>query len=303
MTRHSVLPTLFILIGLPPAVAAVSAVSYIATNHSNGSFVSAGTERDYVLYVPPSYDGTKDVPLVMSFHGAGGFAAAQRRTSGWNQIADREGFIVVYPSGYRGEGARIWHIDSGRGRTRDTAFVAALIDTIGAHYRIDRRRVYANGLSAGGGMSWMLACTMSNRFAAVGLVAPAILLPPASCTDPTPMPMIQFHGVQDWQIPYEGGKTALAPMPFPNVPHFVQRWARRNRCDPTPRDLVVNAQVTRRSYYGCASGADVVLYTVKDGGHSWPGGIPLAPWFAGHTSQAIEATDTMWEFFKGHPRY
>jgi polyhydroxybutyrate depolymerase len=63
---------------------------------------------------------------------------------------------------------------------------------------------------------------------------------------------------------------------------------------------VVAADVTRREYPKCADDAAVVLYTIKAGGHTWPGGKPLPEWFVGRTSHSIDATSQMWAFFREH---
>jgi polyhydroxybutyrate depolymerase len=185
-----------------------------------------------------------------------------------------------------------------------------LIDTLEAAYNIDPARIYANGMSNGGGMAFVLSCTLSDRIAAVGMVAAAQTLPFSWCTDPRPVPMIAFHGTADPMVPYGGGQPtgALAPSrfarnaePFPSVPAWAADWARRNRCGANAVDSAVAADVTRRAYTACADDAAVVLYTVRGGGHSWPGGKPLPTWMVGPTSQSIDATGLMWAFFLAHP--
>jgi polyhydroxybutyrate depolymerase len=176
-SRRGVIGAVLVLISLPMALALVEAVAFFVSNRSNGSFVSSGEKRDYLLYVPKSYDRTKPAPLVISLHAAAMWGAAQKETSQWNRVADSAGFIVVYPSGVRGNGPRIWREDDGPGLGKDAKFIAELIDTLEAAYKIDPTRIYANGLSNGGGMSFALSCTMSNRIAAVGLVGSAQLLP------------------------------------------------------------------------------------------------------------------------------
>ena len=171
--RRLVLGAALALIGLPVATVPIEAVSFYSANRENGSFVSSGEKREYVLYVPKTYDRSRPTPLVISMHGAGLWGAAQRDISQWNDLADRKGFIVVYPSGVGGNGLRIWRAQPGYGLTRDVRFISDLIDTLSAAYNIDSTRVYANGLSNGGGMSFALSCTLSNRIAAVGLVAAA----------------------------------------------------------------------------------------------------------------------------------
>jgi polyhydroxybutyrate depolymerase len=300
MKRGMVIGSVLALINLPVALALIEGVSYHVRNRSNGSFVSSGVEREYLLHVPGSYDRGKPAPLVISMHGGALWPAAQREISQWNRVADAHGFIVVYPSAVSGHGPRAWRAGGGPGLMRDVMFISELIDTLRAAYNIDSARIYANGLSNGGGMTFVLSCALSDRIAAVGLVAPAIFLPWSACTDRRAVPMIAFHGTADGAVPYHGGQSWVAPASFPDIPAWMRKWAERNRCGPNPIDSAVAADVTRREYTGCADGAAVVLYTVLEGGHTWPGGGPLPEWFVGTTSNSIDATDQMWSFFSEH---
>jgi polyhydroxybutyrate depolymerase len=299
--RRIVLGAALALIGLPVAIVPIEAVSFYSANRDNGSFVSSGEKREYLLYVPKNYDRSRPTPLVISMHAAGLWGAAQKETSRWNDLADRKGFIVVYPSGVGGKGVRVWRAEVGDDLGKDVRFISELIDTLSASYNIDSNRIYANGLSNGGGMAFALSCTLSNRIAAVGMVAAAQTLSWRWCTDERPVPMIAFHGTADPDVPYNGGPSWLSPRPFPNVPGWSLKWARKNRCDPNPVESTVAADVTRRAYTGCADGAEVVLYTVRGGGHTWPGGTPLPEWFVGRTTGSIDATSLMWAFFSAHP--
>ena len=294
MNRKTFIGAVLILITLPVVLAATEAISFYVRNRNNGSIVSSGQKREYLLYVPDNYDRTRPTPLVISMHGAGGWPAQQMNLSGWNRLADEHGFIVVYPSG-RGV-PRVWHL----GLMQDVRFISELIDSLEAAYNIDSTRIYADGLSNGGGMAFVLSCTLSDRIAAVGMVAAAQLLPWSRCTDHRPVPMISFHGTADPMTPYNGGRTWVAPEPFPSIPTWTANWARRNRCEPKPVESAVAADVMRREYTHCADDATVVLYTIQGGGHSWPGGKPLPEWFVGPTSRSIDATNQMWAFFRAH---
>ena len=289
-----------LLVSLPLLVALVEAVSFHSRNRNNGSLDSGGETREYLLYVPKTYDATKPTPLVISLHAGALWPAAQEETSQWNRVADEHGFVVVYPSGVSGRGPRAWRAGSGPGMMQDVRFISELIDTLRASYNIDSTRVYANGLSNGGGMAFVLSCTLSDRVAAVGLVAAALFLPWSSCTDLRAVPMVAFHGTGERLVPYHGGKSWVAPNVFPDIPTWVANWARRNRCAPSPIDSAVAADVTRRAYTNCADDAAVVLYTVREGGHTWPGGKPLPEWFVGTTTRSIDATSQMWAFFREH---
>src|SRR6202162_5503959 len=294
-SRKTVISAVLILISLPMVLALTEAVSFGVRNRSNGSIVSSGQKREYLLYVPKSYDPTRPAPLVISMHGAGGWPVPQMHVSQWNRLADEYGFIVVYPSGTGGAGPRVWH-----GGARDVRFISKLIDTLEAAYNIDPAGIYANGFSNGGEMAFVLSCTLSDRIAAVGMVGAAQLLPWSWGTDRRPVPMIAFHGTADRLAPYTGGTSWVAPRPFPNVVTWTGNWARRNRCGPSPVESVVAADVTRRAYTNCADDAAVVLYTIRGGRHQWPGGKPMPEWLVGPTSNGVDATSQMWAFFRGH---
>jgi polyhydroxybutyrate depolymerase len=301
--RKLLLRAVLVVVGVPVVLVLV-AVSWIAVlDRGNGTIVSSGQKREYLLHVPPSYDRARPTPLVISMHGAAGWPAQQMNMSRWNMLADEQGFIVVYPSG--NDFPKIWHVEQGDNLAKDVRFISDLIDTLEAGYNIDRRRTYANGISNGGGMSFVLSCRLSSRIAAVGLVAAAQTLPASWCTDPTPVPMVAFHGASDPIVPYNGGPLGdpfnPAHVVFPAVRDWVASWARRNRCAADAVVSEVASGISRLEYGPCDDDAAVVLYTIQEGGHTWPGGEPLPEWWAGKTSRAIDATRVTWTFFRDHP--
>ena len=299
-TRKMVVGAIVALIGLPVVLVVIVAVSVSVLTRTNGTLVSSDQKRDYLLYVPSSYDRATPTPLVISLHGAAGWPAQQRNLSRWNRLAESQGFLVVYPSG--SGMPRTWRTMPGDDARADVRFLADVIDTLGATYNIDPARIYADGLSNGGGMTFALSCALSDRIAAVGMVAAAHALPWSWCADSRPVPVIMFHGTADRITPYHGGRTWISPVRFPSIPAWSANWARRNHCGPDPVESVVAADVTRLEYTHCADDAAVVLYTVQGGGHTWPGGGPLPEWFVGPTSRNIDATRQMWAFFREHPR-
>ena len=300
--RQGALALALACIGLPVALVLGAAVSRHAANRPDGAIVSDGVVREYLLHVPGSYDPATPTPLVISLHAAGLWPAAQREASGWNRVAEREGFIVVYPSGVSGEGPRVWEANGGADLARDVRFIADLIDTLSAAWNIDPARVYADGISNGGGMAFALSCTLSDRIAAVGMVAPALFLPWRWCPDPRPVPVMVFHGTDDRTTPYHGGPSWVSRgRNFQGIPRWVADGARKNGCAPDPVESRVSAEVTRRAYTGCADDAAVVLYTIHGGGHTWPGGESLPEWLLGPASRDIDATETLWAFFREVP--
>ena len=130
--RARVLGAALAIIALPVVLIPIEAVSFYVRNGNNGSIVSSGQARDYLLHVPASYDRAKPTPLVISLHGGGLWGAAQKEISQWNPVADREGFIVVYPSGAIDDGPGHWRMGDRAGR--DVAFISDLIDTLSTDY-------------------------------------------------------------------------------------------------------------------------------------------------------------------------
>ncbi len=302
--RKIILGTLTIVLGLPALFAAALAAYISIADEANGTIVSSGETHRYLLHVPKIYDPSKPTPLVISMHAAALWPAAQMEISRWNDLADEHGFIVVYPGGNgAGKGPKIWRMN-GRGPEKDATFISDLIDKLQAGYNIDPARIYADGFSLGGGMAFVVSCKLSHRVAAVGAVAAAQTLPFAWCGDSRPVPMVAFHGTEDL-VPYHGGPSPdpFNPLTFPAVRDWVASWARRNRCSGEPIEARITAGVRRLAYSNCDENADVVLYTIEGGGHTWPGGRRLPEWLVGRTSRDISASRVMWEFFVKHPRW
>lgn len=263
------------------------------------SITSNGMERHFTLYVPTGYDPATPVPLVLSIHGFASNAEQQRSFSRWNEFAERDTFLAVFPSG-TGFPLRWNSGDSdfadGSGflgnRADDVAFVNEMLDTLEANFCVDTARIFATGLSNGGGMSNRLACELSERITAIGTVAGAYNAVPGGCNPVRPVPVIAFHGTEDPIVPYEG----LVDAGLPVITEWAQGWAERNGCSDATE--VSGDPVSSITYSDCEAGAEVVLYTIAGGGHSWAGGPPLPEFIVGTTSQDIDATAIMWTFFQ-----
>jgi polyhydroxybutyrate depolymerase len=298
-----ILRVLLGLLVLALAAVLVAWVAFRLWNRTNGSLVSSGRTRDYLLYVPESYDPSKPVPLVISLHGFAQWPAHQSGLTHWTELADQYGFIVVHPSG-TGFPKR-WRMQIRGGSetspSADVIFISDLINKLEAEYNIDPQRVYVNGLSNGGGMTAVLACELSGRIAAVGSVAGAYTFAWGDCPSARPMPAIIFHGTADPIVPFQGGVAGGGRFTFPPVQSWVEGLARHNGCEGQPLGLPASGDVSGIRFEGCAEDADVVFYTIAGGGHSWPGGGYLPKLIVGHTSRDIDATKTMWEFFQRHP--
>lgn len=299
-----------IFIALVIVIMAVLAVAAVLLRRGVEEIQVGETTRSYFVYVPPSYDGSQPVPLVLAFHGGGASGRTMPILTGLNDIADREGFIVVYPNAYK----RRWN----DGRTPkntadDIGFTAALLDHLMKTYNIDSKRVYATGMSNGAMFTHRLACELSDRIAAIAPVAgtmPDTLA--ANCRPSRPVPVLMFHGTDDRQVNWNGGQISVAGDERGAVlstPATAIEWVRINDCKETPvrlavpdRDTDDGAQVREEIYRDCRDDAEVVLYAVAGGGHTWPGGFQyLPPQLIGNTTRDIDASELMWDFFARHP--
>lgn len=296
---------LFGLMALVVVAIVVLAVVFFIVDKKSGTIISSGEKRTFLLHVPESYDPATPTPLVIAIHGFAEWPAHEALISHWNDVADEEGFIVVYPSGT--QFPKRWRASGistkGEDALIDVRFIADLIDHLQAQYNIDPARIYANGLSNGGGMSYLLACTLSERLAAVGSVAGAYQYPLEDCNPARPVPLMVFHGTADPVVPYTGGPSRSFYVPFPFIPDWVKGYATAvNQCDPTPELFPSSGNdISGMRYIGCNQDAEVVFYSIAGGGHSWPGGDPIPAWIVGKTSQSIDATRVMWNFFQSHP--
>ena len=284
------LATMLVCLGLPPAFVLVTGASSYVSNRTSGNVVIGGEAQDYIVHVPDGYDRRTPLPLVLSLHGAANWPSFQKDVTRFNELADRERFIVAYPGG-GGAVLKTFGL-------HEVKFIGALLDRLEASFNVDRSRIYVNGLSNGGGMSDVLSCVMSERIAAIGAVGSALTLTVDACKAAPPMPMIAFHGTADPLTRYNGGKVFLAPEPFPAIPDWLSHWSRRNKCVAPPAESRVAADVTRFDYDRCA--APIAFYRVEGGGHTWPGGIDMPEWFVGRTTHSIDASELMWAFFKDH---
>ena len=270
--------------------------------NASGQIQSGGRSRSYLLYVPDSYDAEKPNPLVISIHGFAQWPAHQQWLSGWNRLADENGFLVVYP---RGTGFPLrWQVgplEEDREKTQqEVEFFDDLIDHLGQTYNIDQNRIYVNGMSNGGGMTHLLACQLPDRFAAFGSVAGAYLYPGDCDQLPKEVPWIAFHGLDDPIVPFQGGETRHQQqgIKFPAIEFWIAAWAEVNGCDLNPEREKITPEVTRIGYSGCLQNIELVLYRIAGAGHTWPGGGWLPVWLTGKTNRDINATKLMWDFFQ-----
>ncbi len=271
----------------------------IEMNRTNGQITSAGLTREYLIHVPESYDPATPTPLMFNIHGFAQWPANQADVSQWNELADEYGFIVVYPKGR--QFPLRWYNGAQPGMQEDLQFFADMIDQFSVDYNIDPARIYASGLSNGAGMSFALACRLSDRIAAFGGVAGAYALSWEDCDPARPVPAIIFHGTADPIVSFTGMTDTRSGFTFPDITTWVQDLARRNGCETNPEEQPAQGSARGYLFGNCDDNADVHYYIIDGGGHTWPGGGVLPRFITGVTTQDIDATRLMYEFFMVHP--
>lgn len=266
-----------------------------------------GETRTALVHVPADLNRRRRAPVVLTFHGFDSSAETQASFDGMDATADANGFVSVHPQGrfaevYPGISGVGWDIFNPA--SPDPAFVRALLDERSARVCVDARRVYATGLSNGGGVARFLGCTRPDRIAAVSAIAGDT---PTPCAGGPAIPSLSFHGVDDTINQY------FVPTPtFNQLP--IETWvageAERNGCETGPRVRAVTARVELLRWRDCD--VPTVLYRLREHAHTWPGrsygftredliAFGLRPELADALTirnDDIDATQLSWEFFR-----
>jgi polyhydroxybutyrate depolymerase len=275
-----------------------------------------GRNRRYIVHVPPGYEKDRPVPVVLFFHGGGGSALGTRSWPGWDALADKKDFIVVYPFGTGFLRNRLLTFNAGSNccgyaknkNVDDVGFVAAMLDDLGKSFCVDPARVYATGFSNGAIMSYRLACELPDRIAAIGPVSGTLGLGLGPCKTSRAVSVIHFHGTGDAFEPFKGGRGKPFPgklrgNPYRSVEDTVATWTSLIGASRKPTSTLQEGDATRETFGGGRNGSEFVLWTLKGGGHTWPGGGEMPQeWFLGKKIRDVSATRLIWEFFVKHPK-
>lgn len=287
-----------------------------------------GRTRTALVLVPAGVaSDPKPVPVVLNFHGGGGNARAHREYVRMDALAERAGFIVVYPNGTGrlDEKLLTWNAGLCCGyamteKVDDVGFVRALLDALATRAPVDTARVYATGLSNGAMLSYRLAAQLSDRIAAVAPVAGSMVLPERRVDDVSPalavpgkraVPILHIHSIDDKRALYFGGLGE--PFPFtnvrtrhPNAEEVLYRWVSFEECAPKPvvreerHGTATTASHTATLYVftGCRDGGEIALWKLTGAGHVWPGARrDYLPRVLGPGTDVIDANEEMWKFF------
>ena len=278
--------------------------------------------RSYIAYIPSTYDAKKSLPLVLMLHGGGGTGRAAMWETGWADKAESEGFVVAFPNAVPPDSTRashfsgnpqLWNDGSDRFYSEqkavdDVAFINATLDDLIGRYAIDRRRIFITGFSNGASMSFRVGAELSNRIAAIAPVAGACWL--ESIQLKRPVSICYITGTSDPLNLINGGKPKLAngasddvrAKAKPAVRTSIQKWLSAIGSTSKPT-RVSDVNGVRTEFYGPdRNGAEVAYIAVAELGHTWAGGKSLLPEnMVGKTSNRINATDVIWNFFQQHP--
>lgn len=283
----------------------------------NKTITVDGLERSYILHIPSIAEKDKELPLLIVLHGSYGTGRKMQLGLGFDSYADERGFYIAYPDAYQQRGSRQtarWNdgrdtLASSQMGVDDVKFILSMIDDIATKVPLDRTQVYVTGASNGGMMTYRLGCEAPQAFAGIAPVIANIPVPIASDCQPVgPISFLAINGDTDPFIPIEGGevcenvKRGCEKGFVIGIADSVKKFAVANSCSTEPQSETLptqvedGTQIERLIYPNCAGGAQVEVYIVHNGGHTWPprsGQLPVS----GQPTGNLDATATIVNFF------
>jgi polyhydroxybutyrate depolymerase len=254
-------------------------VPEVQTGKMTKKLIVNGTTREYIIYVPDDYTGTSSLPLLLSFHGLASNMEFNFNYTNFDQLAERENFLVVHPNGIDNR----WTVNARN--NPDIDFVEALLDQLENDYKIEPNRIYSTGMSNGGNFSFTLACELNNKIAAIASVTGLMLkIAIGDCIPTRPLAILHIHGTEDPIANYafvQGGLDFWIEHNTTNMNPIVS-----NIPDIDPQD---GSTVERFEYLNGENGVEVQHLKVTGGGHEWPG-------YKGNMD--VNASEEVWNFLK-----
>lgn len=286
--------------------------AYVLANLAAGDYEFAvnvnGDKRPYLVHIPTQSQAGQALPMVLALHGGLGNMHVQASERFYHQVsaAEKYGYIVVFPNGYsRLPGGKFATWNAGlccgaavKKQSDDVAVIRAIIEDMQQRAQVDAKRIFVDGMSNGGMMSYRLACELSGTVSAIAAVAGTDNT--QRCQPAKPVAVLHIHAKDDDHVPFEGGKgqQSMADVSFNSVPATIQKWVEINQANPqAERILEVPGAYCEIHRGGLAT---VQLCVTETGGHSWPGGSKPRGGQAG--SSAISANDVIWQFLNGQGR-
>jgi len=276
--------------------------------------IHEGVEREYIIHVPENLN--QDSPIVFVIHGYTGSAEGIAAYTGMNNIAEREGFIAVYPQGtIDSNGNTFFNVGyefNDDSPINDVSFIRELVRSISQEFNLKRKKAFATGMSNGGDMSYLLACTSSDFFKAVAPVAGVLMKGlKDSCELSSPVPIFEIHGTADkislfeGDLNNEGGWGAYYDLPS-TIDFFAERYQLTNKSvkQMTSKESGADYDIFFERHWADDLEEEVWMYRIEDGRHVWPGiklnwwDNPLAWFYFGSGNEDINASEEVWAFFK-----
>lgn len=266
--------------------------------------------RSYGVYIPEAYATLGEpAPLVVVLHAAAGTGTLAEQHTGFDSLADENGFIVAYPDGING----FWNdgrpVDPRVDMTvSDTAYIAGVIAFLGTKLSLDPARVYLTGYSMGGMMAIRAGCELGDQIAAVASVAsnmPEYAQP--FCNSSPPLSMLFLVGTDDHSVPWVGQPGNGTG--YMSATNSLSYWSDHNHCADDPVEIALDdanpqdgTRVIVSRHEVCDANTEVDLYGIYFGGHTWPGRPNPLGVDPGLVSRDIDGTAVIWEFFNQHSR-
>tara|TARA_A100001037_G_scaffold245921_1_gene227504 strand:+ start:775 stop:1683 length:909 start_codon:yes stop_codon:yes gene_type:complete len=263
-----------------------------------------GLERSFLIYVPTNIK--ENAPLVVAIHGYTSSAKTLMGYSGINQVADKEGFLVAYPQGTKDSRDNNFfnvgyefHSDS---KVNDVNFIREIVLNLTKDYKLNSKRVFATGMSNGGDMSYLLACTSSDLFTAVAPVAGVMMKDTLeNCNPVKKIPIFEIHGTKDSISKFEGDMNNEDKWgAYYDLPSTIEFWVNKHALSEKETIQLENKNtedgttITFERYWSDESQREVWFYIVNDGNHTWPGMTGL---FSRTANQDINSAEEIWKFF------
>ena len=228
-----------------------------------------GDEREYQLYLPSSFNVETAHPVLINFHGFGGNAKDYFAFgSNFQEVADQEGVILVYPQALLLSGFSVWNAapfaEDNKTDFDDIGFIETLIIDLQEQLSIDPDRIYVTGFSTGGMFSYALACFSNEPIAGVAAVSAAQL----NLVDCAPSPMNVFiaHGTADDILPYYGSSDIAS------IDEVVSFWTNVNHTSNVAQEssyALAKEKVYQYIYSEGINNSQVMHYKVENGSHGW----------------------------------
>ncbi|KAK9420196.1 putative Alpha/Beta hydrolase protein [Seiridium unicorne] len=273
---------------------------------SNGVSPRNISDRSYLISIPANYSSQTLSPLILSFHGVFQSAEVQLELDQFSNAKVNEQYIVVYPNALDGQ----WQV-SPESDSDDVGFVSSILEEVESSLCIDLSRIYATGMSQGGGMTGYLACnqTISSRFAAFAPVSGAFYVQDTNHCDTetiaipcspgrAKVPILEFHGGSDDVIPYNGDPSKRGAC-LPAIPHWVQAMVELNNLGSSNASTSLTSSATLYQFGGDEATPGLVSH-VYDGisiGPVWPATEKFARTIGGNSSASFNATPMILDFF------